>query len=43
MKFPQIPPDWQSVIDQVLRDGRTHDFFQFGQAESLRTDRYTLG
>lgn len=40
MKFPQIPPDWQPVMDQAFKDGRAHDFFQFGQAESLRTDRY---
>ena len=40
MKFPQIPPDWQPVMDQAFKDGRAQDFFQFGQAESLRTDRY---
>jgi Fic family protein len=40
MKFPQIPPDWQMAMDQVIQDGRAHDFFQFSQAESLRTDRY---
>lgn len=40
MKFPQIPPAWQPVMDQAFKDGRAHEFFQFGQAESLRTDRY---
>ncbi len=40
MKFPQTPPDWQPEMDQAFKDGRAREFFEFGQAESLRPDRY---
>jgi Fic family protein len=40
MRFPQTPPAWQALMNEVVQHGKANQFFQFGQEESLRTERY---
>ena len=40
MRFPQTPPAWQELMDQVVQRGKLHEFLQFSHQEGLRTDRY---
>lgn len=40
MKFPQTPPGWRPLMDQVIEEGKFNAFVQSGHQESQRTDRY---
>jgi len=40
MRFPQLPPAWQPLMDHVVRQGRAEVFMEFGHRENLRADRY---
>lgn len=40
MKVPATPPPWLPLISEVTTKGLATEFFQFGQEESQRPDRY---
>ena len=40
MKFPQSPPAWQPIVNQVIQNNKFGEFLEFGRSESLRPDRY---
>jgi len=40
MKFPQMPPAWQPLMDRVIQQGKAEVFMEFSHRENLRADRY---
>ena len=40
MRFPQIPPAWQPLLDRAIQQGRADIFMEFSHRESLRVERY---
>ena len=40
MKFPQITPDWQPLMDRAIQEGKTVAFMESSHLENLKTDRY---
>lgn len=40
MRVPSNPPPWLPLMSAAAKRGLTTEFFQFGQEESKRTDRY---
>ena len=40
MKFPQMPPAWQPLLDRAIQQGRADVFMECSHQENLRADRY---
>jgi Fic/DOC family len=40
MKFPQMPPAWQPLLDRAIQQGKADAFMEFSHQENLRADRY---
>ncbi len=40
MKFPQLPPAWQPLLDRAIQHGKGDAFMDFSHQENLRADRY---
>lgn len=40
MRYPNTPPAWTPLMLEVTKRGHTQAFYEYGQAEGQRTDRY---
>ena len=40
MKFPQLPPAWQPLMDRVIQQGKVGVFMESSHRENLRPERY---
>jgi Fic family protein len=40
MKFPQLPPTWQPLLDRAIQLGNAEAFMEISHQENLRPDRY---
>ncbi len=40
MRYPETPPAWQPLMLDVTQRGQAQAFYEYGQAERRRTDRY---
>ena len=40
MKFPQIPPAWQPLLDRAIQQGTAEAFMELSHQANLRADRY---
>lgn len=40
MKFPQMPPAWQPLLDRAIQQGKAEAFMEISHQENLRVDRY---
>lgn len=40
MRYPATPPDWKPLMLEVTRAGFSTEFYEFGQEENRRPDRY---
>lgn len=40
MKFPQLPPAWQPLMDRAIQQGKAEAFMDSSHQENLRPDRY---
>ena len=40
MKFPQIPPAWQPLLDQAIQQGKAEVFMEYSHQQNLKPGRY---